>query len=319
MTTALVLGVNGQDGSYIADILLEHGCAVTGVALQVESRWVDSARYSYIQMDAADEGALDALLSRTMPDQIYHMAAIHGSAGHAYEAAWRKALALNVGSVHTCLEHMRRRSPATRLFYPSSLKVFGDPPPAEIDEATPRVSSCLYSITKNAATDLIHQYRARHDIWACIGYYFNHDSPRRPDSYFLPRLAAQIAASLRHDALVPSVASLDFWCDWGSSREFMELTFDLLRLDVPSDVVIATGRPAYAADVARALADAVGVSPPPLPLRSHATPPVRARLDGLRRAVGRVPRNDAIDVARWILADRHGLTLRSPDAVAGRP
>ncbi len=228
MASALVLGVNGQDGSYIAEALLDRGCAVTGIGRQAVSRWVDPARFNYVQLDVANADPLSDLLARAMPDQIYHMAAVHGSAGHVYEDVWRQALAVNVGSVHTCLEHMRLRSPATRLFYPSSLKVFGNPPPTEIDETTPRVSSCLYSITKNAATELIHYYRAQHGSWAAVSYYFNHDSPRRPDSYFLPRLAAQIAASMRHTVPAPGVATLDFWCDWGSSREFMEMTVDLL-------------------------------------------------------------------------------------------
>src|SRR4051794_15761373 len=100
MTAALVLGVNGQDGSYIGEVLLERGYAVTGAARQETSRWIDPSRYSYVRLDVADAEALDALLARTMPDQIYHMAAIHGSAGYAYEASWRQALAVNVGSVH---------------------------------------------------------------------------------------------------------------------------------------------------------------------------------------------------------------------------
>jgi GDPmannose 4,6-dehydratase len=318
MTSALVLGVNGQDGSYIADVLLQRGDTVTGVGRQSASRWVDPTRFNYIQLDATDANALAALLALTMPDQIYHMAAVHGSAGHAYEAVWGQALTLNVGSVHTCLEHMRRRSPATRLFYPSSLKVFGNPPPAEIDEATPRVASCLYSITKNAASELIHYYRAHHDCWACVSYYFNHDSPRRPDTYFLPRLTAQIAASLHKDEPALGVATLDFWCDWGSSREFMEMTVDLMGLDVPQDVVMATGRPVYAADLARALAESVGAELPPLPSRTQDAPPVRARLEGLHRAIGRLPRNGALDVASWILADRHALAPRTLDKVTGR-
>ena len=317
--SALVLGVNGQDGSYIADVLLERGDSVTGVGRQAAARWVDPARFNYVPLDAADADQLSGLLSRVMPDQIYHMAAVHGSAGHAYEEVWRQALALNVGSVHTCLEHMRLRSPSTRLFYPSSLKVFGDPPPAEIDEATPRVGSCLYSITKNAATELIHYYRSHYDCWASVGYYFNHDSPRRPDSYFLPRLTAQIAASLQPGALTPGVASLDFWCDWGSSREFMELTVDLLGLDVPHDVVIATGLPVYAADLARALAESVGAEPPPMPHRTGHTPPVRARLEGLESAIGRLPLIGALDVASWILADRQGLRPRMTEEATGRP
>ena len=319
MRPALVLGVNGQDGSYIADVLLERGQDVIGVARQPASRWVDPASFRYVRLDAADEAALDALLSRTMPERIFHMAAIHGSAGHAYEAGWREALALNVGSVHTCLEHLRRRDPSARLFYPSSLKVFGDPPPSEIDEATPRVASCLYSITKNAATDLIQQYRSRHGIWACVGYYFNHDSPRRPDSYFLPRLVAQLVGARRCDRQAPSVATLDFWCDWGSAREFMELTADLLRNEAPRDVVIATGRPAFAADLAQALASDLGIQPPASPERTTDLPPVRARLGELRRAVGRVPRLGALDVARAILAERHGIMPNTDAPALDRP
>jgi GDPmannose 4,6-dehydratase len=311
MTSALVLGVNGQDGSYIADVLLERGYTVTGVGRQVASRWVDPTRFNYIQLDAADVDALDGLLSHTMPDQIYHMAAVHGPAGYIYETEWRQALALNVASVHTCLEHMRRYSPATRLFYPSSLKAFGNPPPCEIDEATPRVASCLYSITKNAATNLIHYYRRHHGSWACVSYYFNHDSPRRPDTYFLPRLASQIAASLREDVPAPQVRSLDFWCDWGSSREFMEMTVDLLVLEAPQDVIMATGRPVYAADLARALAASVGANLPPLSPRTQEVPLTRARLEGLHRAIGRLPRVGALEVAKWILADRHALAPRT--------
>jgi len=311
MNSALILGVNGQDGSYIADVMLERRCEVTGVGRQAKSRWVDPARFKYVQLDAADSDALDCLLSGTMPDRIFHMAAVHGPAGYVYEDRWRQALALNVASVHTCLEHMRRRSPLTRLFYPSSVKVFGNPPPAEIDETTPRVSSCLYSITKNAATDLIHYYRSRHACWACVSYYFNHDSPRRPETYFLPRLAAQVAASLRQDARAPRVATLDFWCDWGSAREFMELTADLMELEEPHDVVMATGRPLYAADLARALAASVGA---PLPLsgpQSENTAPTRAQIDGLRRALGRTPRYGALDVAMGILADRYAILPRT--------
>jgi GDPmannose 4,6-dehydratase len=318
MSIAVVLGVNGQDGSYLTEVLLERGHTVIGVARQATSRWVDPARFRYVQLDAAGEDDLDALLSRTMPDEIYHMAVVHGAAGHVYETVWRQALALNVASVHTCLEHMRRRKPSTRLFYPSSLKVFGDPPPAEIDETTTRVGSCLYSITKNAATDLIHHYRHVHGIWASVGYYFNHDSPRRPDNYFLPRLAARFAAESRHEKTAPDVASLDFWCDWGSSREFMELTADLLRQDTPRDVVIATGRPVYAADLALTLAAELGVAPPAMPRRTDLTPPVRARLDGLTRAVGRLPRRDALDVMHWILAERHGLIADRREALMDR-
>jgi hypothetical protein len=80
---------------------------------------------------------------------------------------------------------------------------------------------------------------------------------------------------------------------------------------------MATGRPVYAADLARALAESVGAELPPLPSRTQDAPPVRARLEGLHRAIGRLPRNGALDVASWILADRHALAPRTLDKVTG--
>jgi GDPmannose 4,6-dehydratase len=316
MKTALVLGVNGQDGSYLAEILIQRGYSVTGVGRQTASRWVDPDLFHYIALDAAEWPGLDVALAEAMPDEIYHFAAIHGSAGHSYEAGWRDALALNVGSVHTCLEHIRNRRRDTRLFYPSSLKVFGASPPALIDEDTPRLSNCLYSITKNAATDLIHYYRREHDIWGSIGYYFNHDSPRRPDSYFLPRLANRIAAQLGQRPVVPDVLTLDFWCDWGSSKEFMELTADLLQADGPGDVVIATGQPVHAAALAAELAQSVGVASPDKAEIEYGEAPFRADLTRLHGAIGRLPSQRAIDVAGWILRERHGIGSGGDGGVA---
>jgi GDPmannose 4,6-dehydratase len=314
MKTALVLGVNGQDGSYLAEILIERGYQVTGAAWQTASRWVDPGRFHYVALDVADASALGALLAEVLPGEIYHMAAIHGSAGHVYEARWREALALNVGSVHTCLEHIRNRSRDTRLFYPSSLKVFGTSPPPRIDESTPRVSSCLYSITKNTATDLIQYYRVRHDVWASVGYYFNHDSPRRPDNYFLPRLAARTAAGVSQRGPAPEIVTLDFWCDWGSSYEFMELTADLVQVDHPSDVVVASGQPVHAAALAAELAGAVGIASPHTVPPPDGEAPYRADLAMLKRTVGRVPRHHAIDVAGWILRERHGIAINRATA-----
>jgi GDPmannose 4,6-dehydratase len=308
LKTALVLGVNGQDGSYLAEVLIARGYAVTGAGRQAGSRWVDPSRFRYAALDVRDAAALDALLIEVRPDEIYHMAAVHGSAGYAYEAGWRDALAVNVGSVHTCLEHMRTRSAPTRLFYASSVKAFGAHPPECIDETTPRVSDCLYSITKNAATELIHYYRAQHGTWACVGYYFNHDSPRRPDSYFLPRLAASLAAKLGKGGSAPGVATLDFWCDWGSSREFMELTADLLQADRPTDVIFATGAPTYAAQLATELAAAAGLAAPPV-AEPSGKPPFRADIGRLRDVVGKIPRERAFEVASWILRERYGICL----------
>jgi GDPmannose 4,6-dehydratase len=317
VTTAVILGSNGQDGSYLANILLERGFDVVGAARQAQSRWISHPRFRHVELDVAEAAELSGLLNEVRPTRIYALAAIHGPAGYAYEANWRKALDVNVGSVHTCLEYLRR-SPSARLFLASSLKAFGQSPPKVIDEATPRVSSCLYSITKNTAADLVAYYRAVHGVWAVVGYLFNHDSPRRPADYFLPRLVDQLATRLRGESRAEPLATFDFWCDWGSSLEYMDAATKLLELDEPRDVVVASGVPIYAAELVTALSMAADMPQGAWATASAMTaessslgPPYRARIDALRRYVGS-PRSDGLDVALWILRERHGVNLDRP-------
>jgi len=315
----LILGSNGQDGSYMAEVLLGQGRDVVGVARQDQSRWVSHPRFRHVQLDLADAEGLGRLLQEVGPARIHALAAVHGSSGYAYEPSWRDALNVNVGSVHTCLEHIRSRDPQARLFMASSLKAFGEPPPPIIDESTPRRSTCLYGITKNAAAELVEYYRSRHGVWASIGYFFNHDSPRRPADYFLPRLVAQLAAHLNGEAQTAPVWTLDFWCDWGSSLEFMSAAARLIELDAPDDVVMASGVVLHAAELADSLTHAAGVelgdwlqcTTPRSTERTPPSPAFRARLDRLR-LLAEAPKSDGLDVALWILRERHGIDLPRP-------
>ncbi len=301
---ALVLGGNGQDGGYLAEALLARGERVLSLARQPGSRWVaPGAGFTYQALDLTDRAALAAVLRRHRPARIFHLAAVNGSAGYSYEAGWQEALAVNVASVHTCLEHIRTAAPDTRLFYASSLKAFGDPPPAVVAEATPRRSTCLYGITKNAGTDLVRHYRAKHGVWASVGYFCNHDSPRRPDSFFIPRLINHLLGQLPGHQPSPPVASLDFWCDWGSAQEFMQLAADLMDAAAPGDAVFASGHPVHAAALAAELAADLGLPAPDSP-RSEPAPPFRADLSGLLAMAGRLPQLDGFAVARWMLRER---------------
>jgi GDPmannose 4,6-dehydratase len=167
---------------------------------------------------------------------------------------------------------------------------------------------------------LINYYRTRHGVWASIGYFFNHDSPRRSDDYFLPRLVAQLAAHLQRRVEPPPLWTLDFWCDWGAAPEFMNSIASLLELNEPNDVVMASGVPTYAAALAEALSEAGGVDrgawartkKPASPAQAPGMPAFRAKLDHLRSLVD-APQSDGLDVALWILRERHGIDLpRAP-------
>src|SRR3954471_20635889 len=125
MAQVLILGSNGQDGSYLAELQLARGNTVIGIAKQETSRWVSAPGFRHVPLDLRDPQALDRLLEEVRPDLIFPLAVIHGAAGFRYEEGWQDALRVNIGAVHVCLEHLRRRAPEARLMAASSLKAFG--------------------------------------------------------------------------------------------------------------------------------------------------------------------------------------------------
>jgi len=312
---SLVIGVNGQDGSYLAEQLLREGASVVGIGRQPASRYVaPQVGFSYRQLDLTEPTALTHLLSSVRPRRIYHVAALHGASGFVYEDKWQDALAVNLGSVHVCLEHIRLSTPDTRLLYASSLKAFGSPPPAVINEGVLRRSTCLYSITKNAATDLIDYYRINHGARATVLYLFNHESPRRPPHYVLPRIAALVAGAYAGQRPAGRLHSLDFVCDWGSSAEYMEIGYRLLEEPMNQDYVVATGRTWDAKEFVSTLfqragldwRDFVEVAVPMIGRPAHTYQADISRLIGV---LGYGPRKSAIDVACWILKEGHGIEV----------
>lgn len=315
MRRSLVIGVNGQDGSYLAGHLLAEGGEVIGLGRQEASRYVGPhARFTYRQLDLTVGGTLAEVLIETAPDRIYHVAALHGASGFVYEDKWQDALAVNLGSVHLCLEHMRLRAPEARLLYASSLKAFGSPPPTVIAETTPRRSTCLYSITKNAATDLIEYYRVHHRLRASVLFLFNHESPRRPVHFVLPRMVALLAAALDGRKPAGSLRSLDFVCDWGSSAEYMQLGCRVLEDERNRDYVMATGRTWSGEELLAELFRRAGLDwrdyvAIERPLGSEPVSPYRADIGRLVETLGAGPQLSAVDVAAWILQECHGRTI----------
>lgn len=314
---ALVLGVNGQDGSYLAEHLLRRGCLVTGLGRQPQSRFIPDVAtgYTYASIDLSREReTLPDLLLRSRPDRIYHFASVHGSSSFAYEEHGQDALQVNVGSVHQVLEYIRTEHPRARLLYASSVKTFNAKGPEHIHEELPRHSTCLYSITKNAATDLISYYRRHHDVRATTLFLFNHESPRRPSHYVLPRITELLAASLRGERPGNPLRSLNFSCDWGSSAEFVDLGARLLEHSQNQDYVMATGRTWTGLEFIRdlfSLAERDWQHHVPVlePIDKSYAATFHADISRMVHILGHGPRHDALDVALWILSANHGLTL----------
>lgn len=187
VTYAMILGCNGQDGTFLCRRLVDARLGtVVGIGLELQSRFnYDPTWFKYVSLDLTNESApLRALLAETRPHLIFHVAAVHASAESAlYEPVFESMLAVNVRTVHTILEHLRNEDGLSRFIYANSAKAFGSPLPEVINENTPRMSSCLYGITKNAASDLLRHYRSAHRVLASQLYLFNHESELRPQGF----------------------------------------------------------------------------------------------------------------------------------------
>ena len=247
---ALVLGANGQDGTFLCRSLATRGYEVHGVGRQRGPR---EPIEHYHQVDLRSTVGLAAVLTLVRPSVVFHLAAVHNRAGLPYEEIFGDMLTVNVSSVHVVLEYLRRRAPGGRLVFASSAKAFGSPLPAVVDEGTPRRSDCLYAITKNAAAELIAYYRRTHAVAGSILYFFNHESELRPAGFFIPKVVDALRRALADSGSPEEFDTLDFHCDWGSAEEYMDVTIDVLERAPNDDFVVATGRSLHA----RALVDAL--------------------------------------------------------------
>ena len=307
MPRSLILGVNGQDGSYLAEALLARGHEVVGVGREAESAYVTPRPgYRYVCGDLRETQSLASLVTEAAPEQAFHVAAIHGAAGFAYEALWRDMMAVNVLSLHVLLEHARTAAPGMRIVYAGSSKIFPPPLSGVIDEETEVRATCLYGIGKIAARDLMMCYRAQHGIRSTNLILFNHELPRRPPEYLLPTLARAISASKQDPEHRTVIKTLDFHVDWGAADEFMEIAADIAEKTDEPEFVLASGTTWHGREAVQHLFAMHG-----LDAGRHLTetlapgdpgPAFQVSLERLEQAIGRRPKKDLGQIVNEMIA-----------------
>ena len=249
MSVALVLGVNGQDGSYLAESLLNRNIEVIGIGRQQDSRYIrDQIGFSYVSLDIAEIDLLNSLLNRYKPNYIFHVAAIHGASGFEYETVWRDMMLVNVLSLHAVLEYARLSAPNARIIYAGSAKVFPSPLEGVINADTPMSSTCLYSIGKLAARELLQQYYRVHNISTTNLVLFNHESPRRLASFILPQIAKVIRDSKLNPKSSITLRTLGFWIDWSAANELMDMVVDIALNSDEQELLMSSGTTVFARD-----------------------------------------------------------------------
>lgn len=306
MPRSLVLGVNGQDGSYLAETLLARNHDVIGVGRRAASRYLGpSPRFRYVQLDVGDSEALAALINSLELDHAFHFAVVHGASGFAFEPVWREMMNVNVLALHVLLEHARTKAPNLRIVYAGSCKIFPPPLAGTLDETTPAKATCLYGIGKIAARDLILQYARKHGVKATNLILFHHESPRRQREFLFPTIVNAIASARVNPSHQTRVRTLDFWIDWGAADEFMEIVADVAERTTETELALASGRTWYARDAVEHLFRRYGLDASrhisETDYGAASQTPFDVRLDRLEQAIGWKPRKRIDDVADWIL------------------
>ena len=250
--TALITGITGQDGSYLAEFLLDRGYRVHGLVRRSSS--FSTGRIDHLYRDPHDPdarlflhfgdmldlGAMVALMSETRPDEIYNLAA-QSHVAVSFAEPELTGEVTGIGATRM-LEAVRLAglTDDVRFYQASSSEMFGNEP-APQSEATPLAPCSPYAAAKAYSYFMTRTYREAYGIFAANGILFNHESPRRGETFVtrkLAKAAARISAGLED---VVYLGNLDAARDWGYAPEYVEAMWMMLQADTPDDFVIATG------------------------------------------------------------------------------
>ena len=245
---ALITGITGQDGSYLAELLLEKGYEVYGLVRRValEDEYHRMSRILHIKDKIhLTPGSLESHASvyksikAIQPDEIYHLAA-QSYVGYSFEDEF-STLNTNINGTHYILSAFRDLVPDARLYFASSSEMFGKVREVPQTEDTPFHPRSAYGISKVAGFDLTRNYREAYGLYACSGILYNHESPRRGFEFVTRKISSHVAMIKRGLTDKLLLGNLDAKRDWGHAREYVKAMWKMLQQNEPDDFVICSG------------------------------------------------------------------------------
>ncbi len=252
--TAFITGITGQDGSYLAELLLEKGYEVHGLVRRastfnrsrIEHLILDrtkeklDARHPIVLHygDLTDSGSLRHLISSLKPDEVYHLGA-QSHVGISFETPEFTSDATALGTMRL-LDAIWHESPDSKFYQASSSEMFGAAPPPQ-NEKTSFHPRSPYGVSKVFAYHATVNYREAYNIFAANGILFNHESPRRGENFVSRKITMSLANIVAGKADKLYLGNLYAKRDWGYAKDYVEAMWRMLQQDIPDDFVIATG------------------------------------------------------------------------------
>ena len=245
---ALITGITGQDGSYLAELLLARGYEVHGIVRRValedpENRLNRLAGIlGPLKLHAGSlesYASLHQVVERVLPNECYHLAA-QSFVSYSFDDEF-STLQANINGTHYLLAALKNLAPGCRMYFAGSSEMFGKAEEVPQTERTRFHPRSTYGISKVAGFELTRNYREAYQMHASSGILFNHESPRRGFEFVTRKITAGVARIVAGKARELRLGNLDAKRDWGHAREYVEAMWLMLQQPVPDDYVVATG------------------------------------------------------------------------------
>jgi GDPmannose 4,6-dehydratase len=242
---ALITGITGQDGSYMAELLMEKGYEVHGLIRRSSLEKYDriqhiASRIKFVEGDLTDQGSLDAAVQQVQPDEIYNLAA-----QSFVPVSWNQPVltadVTGLGALRV-MESIRRHAPKAKFLQASSSEMFGKVREKPQTENTPFHPRSPYGVAKVFGHHITVNYRESYGIFACSSICFNHESPRRGAEFVTRKVSQHVAKIKLGVADKLKMGNIDAQRDWGFAGDYIQAMWLMLQQPVAEDYVIATGK-----------------------------------------------------------------------------
>jgi GDPmannose 4,6-dehydratase len=245
---ALITGITGQDGSYLAELLLDKDYEVHAIVRRAaledpehrlsRVRQIDDIKFHSASLESYP--SLFNVVQKTKPDEFYHLAA-QSFVSYTFEDEF-STLNANINGTHYALSATRECAPGCRFYFAASSEMFGKVKQVPQDENTPFHPRSAYGISKCAGFELTRNYRESYGLHATSGILYNHESPRRGFEFVTRKITSYAARIKLGLATELKLGNLDARRDWGHAKEYVQAMWKMVQQPKPDDYVVATGR-----------------------------------------------------------------------------